>query len=315
VNVLGSASAGGAPLTRTLEYQAVGDSSWTLISSSTVPVTNGTLGTWNTAGLTQNFYTLRLTVQNSCGLVNTAVATVFVDAVFDSLELREPDDGDIVAGTTCIDGTVWDRCFTNYTVMYRPSGVPQFMPVDPGNPVYNTTVLNDPLAGPGWDTTGLADGDYVLRVQGSDQCGHVATTTHNVTVDNTPPTALITSPVPCAFVEGMVQVFGTANDAHLAAWVLQYVGADQHNWVTIASGNVPVIDGLLGTWDTSALPTCAYTLRLHVSSQSIFNCDDPQQSEYLVSVSAGELCPVDLDGDGDEDLLDYAEFQNCFTGP
>ncbi|HEY3244702.1 MAG TPA: hypothetical protein VGM03_15280 [Phycisphaerae bacterium] len=136
-----------------------------------------------------------------------------------------------------------------------------------------------------------------------------------MTIDNTPPTAVITSPPACAFVDGMVPITGTANDAHLAGWVLQYSGADQHNWVTIASGAAPVVNGLLGTWNTTGLATCAYTLRLHVTGQSIVNCDDPQQSEYLLSVSAGELCPVDLNGDGIEDLLDYAEFQNCFTGP
>ncbi|HEY3244701.1 MAG TPA: hypothetical protein VGM03_15275 [Phycisphaerae bacterium] len=175
INVQGTASASGAPMTRTLEYQVAGGSSWTLISSGTTAVTNGTLGTWNTSGLAQNYYTLRLTVQNACGLVNTAVATLFVDALFDSLEVRAPNNGDIVAGTTCVDGTVWDRCITSYTVMYRPSGGGLFTPVDPGMVTYNMAVLNDPLAGPGWNTTGLADGDYELRVQGSDGCGHVAT--------------------------------------------------------------------------------------------------------------------------------------------
>jgi hypothetical protein len=179
-------------------------------------------------------------------------------------------------------------------------------------------VLNDPLAGGGWNTVGIADGNYELRVQGTDQCGHVATVTRIIKIDNTAPVALITSPVSCAPLSGTVAVMGTANDLNLAAWALQYTGGSQHGWVTIASGNTPVINGLLGMWNTSGLPACDYTLHLVVGSNAIVSCDDPQNADYLVSVHTGSGplgCPVDLNGDGDEDLMDFAMFQNCFTGP
>ncbi|HEY3246418.1 MAG TPA: hypothetical protein VGM03_23985 [Phycisphaerae bacterium] len=317
-NVTGTAAAGLGPLSWTLDYQPIGGSGWTIISTGTNLVLGLTLGTWNTAALPQGNYMLRLTVLNACALVSTAVVPVFVDQAFDSLDLRAPLNDSIIAGTACIDGTVWDQCFSNYTVMYRPQGGGVFMPVNSGVPTYTTPVLNDPLAGGGWNTVGIADGNYELRVQGTDQCGHVATVTRIIKIDNTAPVALITSPVSCAPLSGTVAVMGTANDLNLAAWALQYTGGSQHGWVTIASGNTPVINGLLGMWNTSGLPACDYTLHLVVGSNAIVSCDDPQNADYLVSVHTGSGplgCPVDLNGDGDEDLMDFAMFQNCFTGP
>ncbi len=313
VNVFGTAAAGFDPVSWTLDYQQVGTSGWTTINSGTTLVLGLSLGTWNTTLLPQGNYFLRLTVQNSCGLVSTAVSGAFVDQAFDNLDVRAPQNGAIVAGTACLDGSAWDQCFSNYTVTYRPAGGGAFMPINAAMPVYSTPVLNDPLAS-GWNTSGVADGDYELRVQGTDICGHVATVTRTIEIDNTPPVAIIDSPLPCAHVEGSLQIIGTAYDANLSGWVLQYTGGDSAGWTTIASGSSPV-DGVLGTWNTAGLPACAYTLRLLVGTTAVANCDDPSSIEYLVSVDVGELCPVDLNGDGAEDLLDYAEFQNCFTGP
>lgn len=315
VDVVGTATAGNGILDRTLEYRESSDATWTPISIGNSPITDGTLGSWDTTGLPQGHYFLRLTVQNTCGFVETGVTAVFVDGQFDDLEVRRPNDGDIVAGITCVDGTVWDRCFDAYTVMYRPQGGGAYTPVEATNPTYGSTVLNDPLAGSGWDTMVLSDGDYDLRVQSLDLCGHSAEIVRTVTVDNTPPTAVIKVPLSCTTLEGVVEIQGTANDAAFDHWVLQYTGGNEDHWVSIAVGNTPVDNGLLAEWDTSMLEPCAHTLRLLVYSHSIVHCDDPQRSEYLVSVEVGGLCPVDLNGDGVQNLHDYAKFQNCFAGP
>jgi len=313
VDVQGTADAGGAPLTRTLEYQPVGGATWSQISSGTTPVTNGSLGMWDTAGLAQGHYVLRLTVQNSCGLVNTAVAVVFLDAAFDTLTVNAPVNSSLIAGTTCVDGTVWDTCFGSYTVMYRPAGTFSFTPVDAGNPVYNTAVINNPLAGAGWNTTTLTDGNYELRVQAVDQCNHTASVLRTVTVDNTPPFALITSPTPCGSASGTVAVMGTANDAHLAGWSLQYTGGPASGWVTIATGNSPVINGLLGNWNTASLPPCAYTLRLLVTDASVLNCGPLKaQAEYTVSINVGSATSCcDVNHDGLSNGLDVPAFVQC----
>jgi hypothetical protein len=319
VEVRGGATAGlGAFVEWRLEYQRTSGGNWSEVARSNTTVTDGLLAVWNTAGLTQDYYLLRLTVENACGLTNTAVAVVWVDKQFDAVDLRAPEPAAIVGGVVCPDGTVFDNlCFTAYAVGYRPLGGMSFNPVNPLDPLYETAVTNDPLVPEGWNTVlaGLPDGHYELQVLGRDDCGHEASVTRRIQIDNSPPIADITSPMSCMFVDGLVNVFGTANDANLREWVLQFTGGDEPGWATIAAGTHPVVNGLLGTWNTNGLPACAYTLRLLVTDHAVVNCDDPHESTDLVSIDAGEPCPVDLDGDGDEDLADYAAFSNCFEGP
>jgi len=317
VAVSGSANTSGDPFVEwELESQPVGGgSSWALIAAGSNPVTNNTLAVWNTAALAQGNYVLRLTVRNACGVANTAVEVVFVDRQFDSFDLRAPQTGVIVGGDVCIDGTVWDRCFDSYTVEYRPSGGGVYQPV--AAPLYTSTVITDPLVPGGWDTLlgGVVDGDYELKVEGVDQCGNPAATLVDLTIDNTPPVAEIISPLNCdGFEHGLIEIAGTASDANLNRWILQYSGGPTNGWVTIAQGGSSVVNGVLATWDTSALPSCAYALRLSVIDRSIIHCDDPQRSEHVVTIDVGGAprCPGDFDGDGQIGLPDLAFFLSIF---
>jgi hypothetical protein len=308
VTVTGSASAGSDLLLGwKLDFQAGAGGAWTTINSGTSPVSNATLGTWNTAALASGYYILRLSVSNGCGVANSAVQVVFVDQAFQTLELRAPQNGNIVGGSVCIDGTAWDTCFSRYAVEYRvlPSGT--FAPVDPANPTYGSPVINDGLAN--WNTTGLADGSYELRVAAFDACNHSDSVMRTITIDNTPPLVEIETPQACSTVSGEVEVIGTARDTNFAGWTLQYTGGTQHGWTTIASGNTQVSGGVLANWDTSRLSACGYTLRLLAADRSIVNCDDPHSSEYLVTVQVGgggNPCPTDINGDGVTNLTDLA---------
>jgi hypothetical protein len=310
VIVQGTAGAASDPiLSWKLEYQSAGSVGWTSIATGTTPVVNNVLGNWNTGALLQGYYILRLTVQNACGSADTAVVVVFVDRVFDSLELREPDPGDIVGGNAvCIDGTVWDSCFRHYTVQYRPSGGGAFTAVNGGPAQYTTAVVNDPIVPGGWNTLGLPDGDYDLKVEAFDHCGHSAASTITVTIDNTPPVTQITAPDNCDAVSGLVNVIGTVSDDNMNSWALQYTGGPTNAWVTIASGSSSITNALIATWDTSRLPPCAYTLRLVAGDHSVINCYYGQSSEFLVSVNVGgeASCLGDLDGDGVVGLQDLA---------
>ncbi len=305
----------------TLEYAANPSGPWTLIATSTTPVSGGLLGVWNTTALAQGYYFIRLTATNTAGLSSSITTIVYVDKQFDTVDLRSPPDGAILGGIVCFDGTVNDgngNCSIKYTIEYRPAGGGAFQPVDPANPTYNGAVINDPLGS--WNTLagGVPDGDYEVRVTGVDGCGHTKSVTHKVIIDNTVPVAVITKPAPCVCVDGQVTVVGTASDAHLAGWVLQYTGGDAAGWVTIASGHANVFNGVLGVWDTTGLRPCAYTLRLLVSDAAGVNCSGyTHQSEYLVSVTVGDCdaADADFDNDGDVDLNDFSTFQACFNGP
>jgi|CXWL01.1.fsa_nt_gi hypothetical protein len=320
VTVTGFAYDPGAAIEHyTLEYKSAGGTTWTAITTSSLPVYGGTLGVWNTAGLPEDYYVLRLTTVDFCGLVNTAVQVVWVSQQFDTVEIGGPAENAIVGGLVCLGGTVWDGfCFDHYTADYRPAAGGSYSPIIPGPSNVTTPKVNEVLAS--WNTlSGIVDGAYSLRIIGTDDCGHSLTTDKNLVVDNTSPTAVLTTPLSCAYVDGVVQVRGSAFDTHLSSWILEYTGGTTHGWMPINQGTLPVINGLLANWDTSALPACAYTLRLRVYDTSVVQsqCGWPSyhMTEYTTSVIVGNLCPVDLNGDGNEDLLDYAIFQGCFTGP
>lgn len=284
-----------------LEYRRVGVPlfvGWTQVGTFTSPLcTSGQLYSWNTTGLTEGYYYLRLTATNACGLSATDQTVVYVDKSFTLTEadVRAPANGAILGGSVCIDGTVWDQCFTSRTVRYRPTAGGAFAPVDPANPSYPAPVVNDPLAV--WNTVAgaaaVADGSYQIEVAGTDMCGASAAVLRTVTIDNTPPAAAISSPVECSYRCGIVAVSGVVSDAHLAGWALAYTGGHGHGWITIASGNAP-INGLLGNWDTTGLVPCDYTLRLQVSDTANISCSGNANSrEYLVSLHVGAYANCD----------------------
>ncbi len=278
---------------------------WVLVRQSSTEIINGELGPWNTSG-PDGRYTLRLRVTNACDTMTETFMDVYMDKAFASFQLRTPTPGAILGGTVCFDGTVWDHCGGDFTIEKRPVGG-AFAPVDT---LYPPWVVNDPLGS--WNT-GVAtpDGNYEVRVTGTDDCGNsAASAIVPVVVDNTPPTVAITSPAGCSAVNGVVAITGMVNDAHLQRWTLYYSGTSTHGWVQVPNATgVTNINGVLANWDTTALPPCCYTLRLVATDQVSVNCTSiPHTSEYLVSVDVGDVtpCPGDLNEDGMIDLTDLS---------
>jgi hypothetical protein len=305
-----------------LEYSANPNGPWTLIHTGNSPVSPaGSLASWNTTSVSQGYYFLRLTGFNTTGLSSSVTSIVFVDKQFDTVDVRGPQTGQILGGGVCFDGTVADgnsgACFQNYRVDFAPlpAGAP-FNPVNPATPTYSTPVTNDGLGS--WITTSggaaVADGSYRVRVMGTDDCGHTRTVTRDLIIDNTRPVAAITSPGACSIVGGVVAISGTASDANMAGWTLQYTGGDSSGWVTIASGNSNAA-GVLANWNTAGLRPCSYTLRLIAGDAASINCGSTNnQTEFLVSVRVG--CPADYNSSGGvtvQDIFDFlaAYFAGC----
>lgn len=270
-----------------LEYRRSDAVAWT-VADAAVGARSGVLYIWDTSGLTQGFYFVRVVGENECALSASDSTFVYKPTSFGNLDLRAPQDGEVYGGIVCVDGSAWTQsCFSKYTVDYRPTGVGPYNPVDPPNSPYLSTVLNDPLAS--WNTrsgpSAVPDGVYDVRLEGYTDCGNVATKIHKIQIDNTPPVSEIIGPVPCASVTGMVSIYGTAADANLDHWSLQYTGDGTSDWVTISSGSAPVVSGLLGDWNTNGLPSCAYTLRLVVWDTANVDCSgESHRSEYHVSL-------------------------------
>jgi hypothetical protein len=133
-------------------------------------------------------------------------------------------------------------------------------------------------------------------------------------VDNTAPSAVITSPTNCSYRCGVIQVTGTASDTHLDEWILDYTGGGLHTWSIppIAQGNGNVNGGVLANWNTAGLPPCDYTLRLRVWDTASVDCGSgTNYNEYLVSLHIGAY--ADCNGDGLLTVGDFGCFQTRYV--
>lgn len=79
--------------------------------------------------------------------------------------------------------------------------------------------------------------------------------------------ARITSPVPNETVTGQVIVRGQANIINFAQYKFELRGpATGGAWVVVGTSNTPVLDGILGSWDSTSLAPGNYALRMVVSA-------------------------------------------------
>jgi flagellar hook assembly protein FlgD/fibronectin type 3 domain-containing protein len=94
-----------------------------------------------------------------------------------------------------------------------------------------------------FDGGALPDGSYPAVLVGTDKAGNAAKTTITVNVDNTLPTAVITSPVANALIGDTISVVGTAADANIESWKLELgsgVGQAVDSLTVIARGTTSV---------------------------------------------------------------------------
>jgi hypothetical protein len=284
---------------------------WTVIASTNlfVPPPGGLLYNWNTSSLASGWYYLRLRTRNIDQLETVVVRRVFVDRAAPTAQLRSPAIGQVVGGNTCFDGSAGESpCgITNYTLAQRPASGGPFTTILTST----TPVTNDPLGN--WNTTSLADGAYEVRLQVTDQFGNVSTQTRPVTVDNTPPVAIISNVVGCSMVRGdsPITIRGTVSDTNMGGWNLQYTTGTSL-WTTISSGTSNIVNGVLGVLNPVGLAECAITLRLVAVDQSSVNCSSgTNRTEDQVSFNLDnpEVCSIDFNQDGlfpdDNDLLDF----------
>ncbi len=285
---------------------------WTLADDASVPVcSEGLLYAWNTsdAEIVEGLYLLRVTATNACGLSASDETTIYVDKDFDTLAIHAPAGGAILGGNVCLDGTAFDEfCFDRYIAQYRPAAGGAWQPVDPAYTEYDATKVNEPLAQ--WAAvSGLVDGDYLLQLIGYTDCGNSVTRTISVRYDDTPPAADIASPASCSQAGDDVKFIGTAADANLLHWYLEWFDPSLPGWRLIDDGATSVVGGTLGTWDTSALAPCYYAVRLRVYDRSIVDhCGsaDYHYSSYYTAIAVGDPCPGDIDGDGYVGLADLS---------
>ncbi|HEV8427371.1 MAG TPA: RHS repeat-associated core domain-containing protein [Pyrinomonadaceae bacterium] len=150
---------------------------------------------------------------------------------------------------------------------------------DDGLPVDSTLSFSwSKVSGPGTVTFGSSSafqttaafsvaGTYVLRLTATDTA--LSTSDDLVITQTAPPTANINSPASGSTITGATNFIGTVSDG--STWRLEYSLNEDGVapvWTTVASGNTPVNNGLLGIFDPTVLLNGIYTVRLVATNSS-----------------------------------------------
>ncbi len=253
-------------------------SSWRTISGSSTQAPSGTLlASWNTSGVSDFSWTLRLTAEDAAGNRSVKTAYVHVDNTPPRASIIAPASGASVGANTLaeVTGDVYDARLGAWTLEWGEGSAPAVWQslAAGGSTAYGSRLGT-------WDTAGLVPGSYSLRLTAQDKAGSVVTVSSAVTL-TAAPMARISGIAPASdeFVKGTVQVNGTASFPAGGSFIVE-VSSDGVTWTQVGSGSTPVTDGVLASWDTAAVADNAWTIRL----TSLDGLGGTASSELAVSV-------------------------------
>jgi ligand-binding sensor domain-containing protein len=235
--------------------------------------------TWRTDGL-DGLYSLRITASDKAIPVpnqTTLVRTITLDNTVAEAMIISPQEDQVIKDTIEIIGIANDDNFSDYQIFWGAED-------DPVTDMITTPVINGILAS--WDTAGL-DGIYAIRLVAHDKSQHEAIHSVSVVVDNTDPTAEITSPQNYDQVGGVVELRGTATDDNFGEYTVEYgEGPSPQAWTLaseVARYTTSVTKGKLFDWFTGDKVEI-FTLRVTVK--------DAVEHEKQASVIVDVMPPV-----------------------
>ena len=212
----------------------------TRISGST------TSGTWrwscNTTGYVDGSHTFRIRAIDGGPLEDSTNYTLIVNNGGISINITSPSAGYVI-GTTSISADITHASGIT-TAEYRISGGSwSSLPNTAGN-TYATS----------WNTVTHADGAATVYVRARNTLGIWATNNVAVTIDNTPPVIVITSPTNTAIISGSVSIDASASSDATSglSGVLQY-RIDGGVWIGLSGGGT-------GIWNTTAVSDGSHTI-------------------------------------------------------
>ena len=226
----------------TLEYTPNStQAAWSTITTSSVPITSGTLGLWNTYGLTGD-YTLRLSAYDIAGNASTTTVTVtipqradLIQALYVTPTIFSPNN-DGMDDTATVDYALASGCTAGCSLTLSVVDVNR-------NAVKTLVTGSSILAGNyniTWDgstDSGAAanDGDYSVMLFAANNVTS-QTETIPVTVDKTPPAINMISPLNGGYLtNSTLSIEGSITDMHLSAYNMTYTSASG-NTITIDTG-------------------------------------------------------------------------------
>jgi ligand-binding sensor domain-containing protein len=174
-------------------------------SSSWTPV-----GFWARTGLSDGVHTVEARGRDQFGNIDPVpVSTTFeVDATPPTPVISYPPSGRALHGGEPVIGTASDPRFRRYSLEVRSSGAASWDSVSQSS----TPVASDTLGT--WETSGLADGDYDIRLSVVDTLGLIGRTQVSVVVDNHFPSAGETTPAVITAATGG-HLYTTNQELHL----------------------------------------------------------------------------------------------------
>lgn len=166
-----------------------------------------------------------------------------------------PATSEAVKGTIQINGTADSLNFSQYTISIGKGTAPS---------AYSTITTSTAKVSSGslatYTTTATSDGTHTLKLSVENTDPNTTEATRSFIIDNTAPTANLTSPADGASVSGTITITGSATDANFYYYKLEY-SSDGATYEQISASASPVSSGTLGTWNTAGLGG-NYTLRL-----------------------------------------------------
>jgi hypothetical protein len=280
----------------------------------------GVLANWDVTQLARGTYTLCLKVFDKGGnatchrVTFTLQGGVSLQNVRTNASLISPNaDGEL------------DSAEVSFTLDVAASITARVYPVLGGErqtvPVRTLLANAQHLAGENtllWDGitdlgAAAADGVYDVVLTAVDACGFARSETVRIEVDRAPPTASLDSPAAGETNRVLIEIRGTAADAHFSAYELAVgTGTDPATWVTIATGRSPLVTpGLLGQWNDRG-QAGAYTIRL-IATDTAGNRTEIRRlitvtaTDPLITSLAGQPLIVSPNGDERQDVavIDY----------
>ncbi|MCF8056075.1 MAG: hypothetical protein K9K37_05500 [Desulfocapsa sp.] len=219
--------------------------------------TYGQLGVWNVTDIEPVEHSLKLIVADKFG--NTSCFVTRTNVVDSDMSLsatvnREifSPNGDTVNDAVSIEYQAGEYAVLDITVLTEENSTI----VRSLASSQEITVGQGAISWDGHNDSGVTvpDGEYEIHIEARDSCDNVWRKMFPVTVDNTPPMAMISFPGTGEPLDIITEVVGTANDTHFLLYrlyVQEEAGAIEPQ--LLGEGDIFVEDDILGTWNTFGL--------------------------------------------------------------
>ncbi|GAB4257261.1 cytochrome c3 family protein [Thermincola ferriacetica] len=230
---------------------------WTQINYGPTAVNHTSVGTWDTTGVTDGAYTLRLRV--------TTGTEATVNVTVDNTAPTVTSGPSVSVGSTTATVTWTTDESSTSEVVYKPFSSGTWSTITSSAYVLNHSV----------QLTGLNSAtQYDFYIKSTDATGNTVTTpTQNFTTEQLGAIATITSPAIVGEViprvGGIVDITGTARTDRPGGrvqWSVYYGAGTSRNsvttWNLLHNSTTPVTNGTLYSWDTNSLANGSYVLKL-----------------------------------------------------